>query len=142
MVIVFNFFYQLYSKTVSSLFFILSNNRYETKYPKSDAATYIKELGDEGLYVPLLKELFLEPDGSSVEDSSCSSIKLPSLYEDCSFLKAVAQPSIIHRFSKKPIPTRILEEDPRMASTVITKPKRPRKRKIPVKIDEESGMYT
>jgi hypothetical protein len=121
---------------------LLSVNRYEKKYPKSDAATYIKELGDAGLYVPLLNELFLEPDGSRVQNKSCSSVETPSLFDDSAYLKAVAQPSIKHRFAKHPIPTRILEEDPRIASTVITKPKRPRKRKIPVKIDEESGMYT
>jgi hypothetical protein len=129
-------------KLLLPIFFFLSKTRYDTKYPKSDAATYIKELGDEGLYVPLLKELFLQPDGSSVEDNSCGSIEPPSLYEDSSFLKAVAQPSIIHRFSKHASPTRILEEDPRIASRVISKPKRLRKRKLKPKIDEESGMYT
>jgi hypothetical protein len=104
----------------------LKIDRYENLYPKSDAAAYVK---DYGLHVPFLEELFMEPNTSAVSSSS-SSFVFPSLHQDSTMLTAIAQPSIIHRFSKKAnIAPRLLEEDSRLASTAINIPNKRKKRK-------------
>jgi hypothetical protein len=89
--------------------------------------------------VPFLKELFEEPDKLAVECSSSASKPQASLHEDATLLMALAQPSVAHRFAKKRVAPRVLEEDDRLDSTAISKPKRQRKRKKQSYTDVESG---
>lgn len=100
------------------------NHWANSRYPvKMDAEAYVDKFP---LHVPFNDIIFGRRNGAGI---SCSSTSRPlevSMFDVNTLLCAESQPSVLHRYQRKSVPSRILIADDRLESCAVITLKRPR----------------